>query len=393
MQQEAITRVSENNPALYPVTQANRMHILDILRGFAVFGILAVNIAGWAGPSYLPGYVSPQDIPIYDQIAEYFVLYLADGKFFTIFSFLFGLGFSVQLSRAEAKGRQISSFYPRRLLVLLAFGVIHTLFWVDDILRLYALLGFILLLFRHRSNRELLAWAGVFFALGYVFSLTNASFENTLPNLAGPARDIYRNGSFLTVAQFQIWAGIYMFLLVVQIQGANVMSLFLLGFLAGRVKFFEKLPENRGLLQKTMAIGLLTGIVLNTAHHWLDTTWLANLDFIIGALGLSAAYTSGLCLLSLRETGAKLLTPLGQVGRMALSNYMLQSIICSFIFNGYGLGFYEKIGQAGLVGLTVVIYLAQVLISNWWLSRFQFGPLEWVWRSLTYGQRQPFLKR
>jgi uncharacterized protein len=131
----------------------------------------------------------------------------------------------------------------------------------------------------------------------------------------------------------------------------------------------------------------------NAIHRWLETTWLANLDFMIGALGLSAVYVSGLCLLSLNETGAKLLAPLGQVGRMALTNYVLQSVLCSFIFNGYGLGLYEKVGAAGLLGFTLVIFIFQIWLSNWWLVRFQFGPLEWVWRSLTYLQKQPFRRK
>lgn len=376
---------------LQPIKISERIHILDILRGFALFGVLAVNIYGFASPAYLPGYDFRENMPWYDSFADAATLYLADGKFFTIFSFLFGIGFSVQMARAESKGRELMTFYPRRLGVLFGIGVLHALlFWVDDILRLYALLGFLLLAFRSRSNRSLLAWSGIFFVLNYGLSLASSALELSMPDIAAIGREIYLHGSFLAVVQFQAWAGIYVFLQVIQVQGANIMALFLLGLLAGRVKFFEKLPENRVLLQKILVIGLAASIVFNAIHHWLETSWLANLDFMIGALGLSAAYISGLCLLSLNESGAKLLAPLGQVGRMALTNYILQSVLCSFIFNGYGLGLYEQVGAAGLWGFTIAIFIFQVGLSNWWLSRFQFGPLEWAWRALTYLQKPPF---
>lgn len=385
---------SISSTSLQPVNVSERIHILDILRGFAIFGILAVNISGFASPAYLPGYEFTGNLPWYDDIAEALALYLADGKFFTIFSFLFGIGFSVQIARAESKGRQLMAFYPRRLGVLFGIGVLHAaLFWVDDILRLYALLGFVLLVFRNRSNRTLLAWSGTFFVLNYGLSLVSNALELSMPNIAAIGREIYLNGSFFAVVQFQAWAGMYIFLSVMQVQAGNVMALFLLGLLAGRVKFFETLPENRPLLQKILTIGLLAGIVFNAIHRWLETAWLANLDFMIGALSLSAAYVSGLCLLSLNGTGAKLLAPLGQAGRMALTNYVLQSVICSFLFNGYGLGLYEKVGAAGLWGFTLVIFIFQIWLSNWWLARFQFGPLEWLWRSLTYLQKQPFRRR
>ncbi len=379
---------------LQPVKASERIHILDILRGFAIFGILVVNIIGFATPSYLPGYKITSHLPRYDEIADLAVLYLADGKFFTIFSFLFGIGFSVQMARAESKGRSLMTFYPRRLAILLGIGLLHAiLFWVDDILRLYALLGFLLLAFRKRSSQTLILWAGIFFALNYLFSLTSQTLELHLPNLAALGREIYQQGSFLTVVQFQTWASMIIFVRVAQIQSGNVMALFLLGLLAGRARFFENPNEKRPLLKKMLALGLLTGIVFNIIHHWLETTWLKNLDFMIGALGLSTAYVCGLCLLWMHTSGAKWLEPLSQVGRMALTNYVLQSVLCSLIFNGYGLGLYEKVGTAGLLGISVAIFMLQVSLSRWWLTRFQFGPLEWLWRSLTYMQKQPFRRK
>lgn len=383
---------------LSPIDKTERIQILDILRGFAVFGILAVNIAGFASPAFYPGYVPPESLPWYDELAETLMLFFAEGKFYTIFSFLFGLGFSVQLARAEAKGRDVRSFYPRRLWVLLGLGLLHTLlFWIGDILRLYALLGFALLAFRSRSNRTLLVWAGIFFALGFVIlgliggPAGGGDTEGMPFDFVTMARQAYMNNSFLSVVIFQFFAGIVSFIVIALAQGASVMALFLLGLVVGRTGFFEGLFENQSTLKKIALWGLMIGLALNALFVFTENSWLASLGFTIGAPALAAAYVSGISLLSLKANGAKLLAPIGQVGRMALSNYVLQSVVCSLIFNGYGLGLFEQVGAAGLWGITFAVYLAQIPLSVWWLRRFQFGPLEWVWRSLTYGKKQPFV--
>jgi uncharacterized protein len=379
-----------------PVQQSERIHILDILRGFAIFGILAVNMAGFASPAFLPGYVSPASVPWYDTLAQNLVLFFAEGKFYTIFAFLFGLGFAVQLARADAKGKDIRSFYPRRLVVLFGFGVLHAIFfWTGDILRLYAVLGFTLLAFRKRSNRTLLIWAGALFALSFVvlgFLGAPGGKETAVPgfDIVGMARAAYTSASYLDVLGFQTLASPVSFLILLLIQGPSVMALFVLGLIIGRLHFFERLFEQRNVLWRVLWIGLVVGLIANSLFVFAEHDWLASLGFTIGAPALAAVYVGGLSLLSLRARGAGLLAPLGQVGRMALSNYVLQSVICATLFGGFGFGLYEQVGAAGLLGLTFLIYLAQIPLSVWWLNRFQFGPIEWLWRSLTYGKRQPW---
>ncbi|MBI5954689.1 MAG: DUF418 domain-containing protein [Chloroflexi bacterium] len=389
---------SQPNNNIHPVSLTERMQILDILRGFAVFGILAVNIGGFAAPVFFPGYVSPE-LTWYDKLAETLTLFFAEGKFYTIFSFLFGLGFSVQLARAETKGKDVRSFYPRRLWVLFAFGILHAVFlWIGDILRLYALLGFALLAFRKRSNKTLFIWAGIFLAVGFLLLVViggphGGGEEMPGMDVIAMARQAYNGNSVLSVVIFQFFSAFISFAVIAFTQGGTVMALFLLGLLAGRMKFFGQLGEHRAFFAKAIPLGLLAGLVFNALFVFVEEPWLSSLGFTIGAPALAAVYVSGLSLLSLKEGGAKLLAPIGKVGRMALSNYVLQSVACSILFNGYGFGLYEKIGAAGLWGITFAIYLCQIPLSSWWLSRFQFGPLEWVWRSLTYRERQPFLIR
>lgn len=381
-----------------PIQQGERIKILDILRGFAVFGILVVNIAGFATAAFWPGYVAPESQLWYDTLAEKFVEILFEAKFYTIFSFLFGLGFSVQLGRAAAKGKDIRSFYPRRLWILLGLGILHAvLLWTGDILRLYALLGFALLAFRNRSNRTLLIWAGIFTALSFaLLTVFNAPTGSGHPipglDIPGLARIVYHSTSYLRIVLFQAIGSLGSFIFIAMTQGPSVIALFLLGLLAGRLQFFEMLPQHRSKLGWVFLVGAVIGLAANSLMAFSETSWQISLGQTIGAPALAAAYTAGLSLLSLKKSGSKFLSPLSQVGRMALTNYVLQSLVCSVLFYGPGFGLYEKIGAAGLLGIAVLIYCLQIPLSVFWLNRFQFGPLEWLWRSLTYGKRQPMVK-
>ena len=374
-----------------PIRTAERIQILDILRGFAIFGILAVNIAGFASPAFLPGYEYPDFVPWFDELAEGFVIFLAESKFFTIFSFLFGLGFSVQLARAEAKGKDIKSFYPRRLWLLFVIGILHALFlWTGDILRLYALLGFALLAFRNRTNRTLIIWMIVFVVISFLFIGLMGGDDSGIPgyDVIAKARLTYNSPSYLSVLIFQFFSGIVSFIIIFLTQGPSVMSLFLLGLLVGRSKFLVDLGINRQVLNRIFWIGLIVGLVGNGLYLFLEDAWLASLAITFGSPAMSAAYVCGLALLSIGETGSKILAPLASVGRMALTNYVLQSVFCLFLFSGFGFGLYEDVGAAGLLGITFLIYGLQIPVSMWWLNRFRFGPLEWIWRSLTYRQWQ-----
>jgi uncharacterized protein len=205
----------------------------------------------------------------------------------------------------------------------------------------------------------------------------------------GMARAAYRSSSYIDVLIFQAISSPASWIITLVIRGPAVMALFLLGMLAGRSKLPEQLPEKRPLLRRIFCLGLLAGLAGNclllTSNPWLDA-----LGAMVGALTLASAYMSGLAWLSLSRTGARILEPLGTLGRVALSNYLLQSIVCTLLFDGFGFALYEKVDRAGLLGIALLIYVAQILLSVLWLSRFQFGPAEWLWRSLTYRQRPAF---
>lgn len=385
------------NQLLVPVALRERIQVLDILRGFAIFGILAVNIGGFASPAFFPGYV-PEYTGKWDGFANDLMLLLAEGKFYTIFSFLFGLGFSVQFVRAEGKGKDLKSIYPRRLWILFGFGVLHSiLFWYGDILRLYALLGFALFMFRNRSNRTLAIWAGILLLSSFLFLTLvggpNANEPVPGMDMVAMARETYSSASFFDVVKFQALFSPFSFLAIALFQGLSVMALFLLGLLAGRLRILERVGEVRSQFVRVLWLGMLIGLPLNALFAYSPSSLIQSFAFVFGAPVLSAAYIAGLALFAETRAGHTILTPIANVGRMALTNYVLQSLICSLLFFGFGFGLYEQVGAAGLWGVTFIVYLFQIPLSVWWLAKFQFGPLEWLWRSLTYGQWQPMLKR
>ncbi|MBS3932944.1 MAG: DUF418 domain-containing protein [Truepera sp.] len=405
-----------------PIAPGERIEIVDILRGFAIFGILLVNMLFFAHPVYRAAIdTGPWANPL-DQVASLLLAFFAQGKFFTLFSLLFGLGLAIQMQRSQDKGQSAVPLYVRRLLVLLLIGLAHAfLFWWGDILTGYALVGFILLLFRHTEPRRLLRWAVVFLAIPLVltagsvalFELARttpegaAQLEAVLAETEAQFRAAYEQA--LAVYRGENWVAMIPVRMAEWAFSANgalfggmlflVLAMFLVGLYIGKQRLLHNTTEHLPLFRRVFAWGAGIGIIGNllyvTLAHGasaLELTWgtltgLAGL--LIGAPALSLAYATGLVILAQNATWHRLFMPLAAVGRTALSNYLLQTLICTTIFYGYGLGLYGQIGPAAGLALSIAIFGLQVPLSNWWVKRFRFGPFEWLWRSLTYGKLQP----
>lgn len=357
---------------LAPTASNERIQVLDILRGFALFGVLTVNMHWFRG-----GLPTPQPL---DHMLDTIVVILVEGKFYIIFSFLFGVGFAVQMKRARAKGVNAMSLYPRRLLGLLAIGVLHyVLIWDGDILRLYAILGFVLIVFYDRPLKVILIAAVVLLVLSPLLPRLGASFLGS--GGLGTSRSILSTGTYLEIVSFRLQGFFSETLSILFFQGPLVLASFLLGLYAGRCEIFEHLKENRVLFRWGLVLGLLMGSVGTLLGI-----------FILSAPSLACAYTCAVCLLARSRKARRWLTPFSWMGRMALTNYIMQSVIGTIIFYGYGYGFYSKVDTDNSFVLIAVIYIGQVVFSRWWLEYFRYGPLEWLWRVLTYGQFQPFRK-
>lgn len=405
---------------LTPVAAADRLPTLDVLRGVALFGILTVNMAGFGWPQnlILPGQRLGESG--WDAAADWFVHALAEGKFYPLFAFLFGVGAAIQLERAEKAGADFSSLFCRRLFVLFCFGLAHALLlWEGDILVWYALCGFLLLAFRKRKPRTLLIWAGIglgtpllllLFAWALLAGLSLVpefaqEIQKQLTNAAAGAGQeldetirVFALGSYGEIFLQRLWQVLFMWL-VGLFYMPSFFAMFLVGLYAGRRGVFKDVELNLGLIRRVLIWGLAFGLPINLFYAVSMATsgfsdprflWLLGHALLeVGGPAQSLAYAAALTLLLRRERWQHLAKPIAAAGRMPLSNYLLQSLICTTIFYGYGLGLFGLFGRASGLALAVVIYCAQVLASRWWLDHFRFGPLEWLWRTLTYGRRPP----
>ncbi len=205
------------------------------------------------------------------------------------------------------------------------------------------------------------------------------------------AINLFSHGSYGEIVQYRI-ANFGGALIGSIFQSVSVFAMFLLGLYAGKRQFLVDIETNRAVFKRWLVGGLIVGIPGNILYLW-GGSMMSGIGFTLGATGLCFAYIGGLTLLSLGAGWSEWLRPLTAVGRMALTNYILQSVIATFIFYSYGLGLYEQVKPMALLLISIGIFAAQVPFSVWWLNRFRFGPLEWVWRSLTYGKWQGMRKK
>ena len=343
------------------------------------------------------------------------LIFLAESKFFTLFSLLFGLGFAIQLMRAEGSPGDFTRRFSRRLVILALFGLAHILFlWEGDILLLYALVGSLLFAFRQSKEttlRRWVFWLWLIPTLLFLFGFTALQVARQLPT-TGPQlaeADLAFTQFFITlrantVERYQ--AASYGETITLRLENYSqtipvlisriptVLGMFLLGLYIGKRGILANITEHlallRGVQRWGLLIGLMGSLVITTAFALLPSISALAVFFFNQTFGpiLALGYAATLILLARQPRWHQRLTPLAAAGRMALTNYLMQSVICTLIFNGYGLGLVGQVSAPLGVLLAIVIYTLQIMVSQWWLQRFQYGPLEWLWRSLTYGKLQ-----
>ncbi|GMT98784.1 DUF418 domain-containing protein [Corallococcus caeni] len=408
-------------PSAGPTEHSERVHALDALRGFALVGVFISNsLTSFNGRILLPREQSlalgaaPLDVAVNSLFGL-----LIDQKFVTLFTFLFGLGFALQLTRAEGRGVSIVPVYRRRLAVLLGIGLVHMFgVWVGDILATYAVVGFMLLPFRKCSDKAVLRWAAV---LLFAFPITFTVGQRVLPAVLHGAAEAERaqkatrdaeaahraeflaglsSDSVLTTQWANVrfgWAGMNNpsrpLLLSI------VLGRFLLGLWAGRRGLIQDVERHRPLLRRLAAWGLGVGttigllvLVLNLVYRGVASPpgWLAWLRTPrdVGYLFMGTGYAAAFALLFQRERWRKVLGVFEPAGRMALTSYLMQSVMSLCLYDGWGLGLIARTPPSRTVLFCAVLFAGQLAFSHWWLARFRFGPVEWLWRSLTYGRVQ-----
>jgi len=399
-----------------PVSIAERVHELDVLRGVALYGVFLMNMLGFAGDGLMATEQQLLLLPTApaDAVASQLADWLVADKANTLFAFLFGLGFYLQMQRLESRGVDFDRIYVRRLTVLLGFGIVHTLFfWSWDILNTYALAGFVLFALRDAKDRTLL-WGGLLLAL---FSLTVhellAEFAhlNDWHGLPSPYADeavLARQQASLAGdywGLFRLFAGYTLvdYLLNGLVVGWVLYALgrFMIGAWVGRRGWLQAahahLPGFRRVLQVALPAGLIGEGLACILGYYGDSGRLPDwehwelLGDALHMLAVPVLATGYLCavVVGLQTQGNRSwLAHFAPAGRMALTNYVAQSLFYAFVLFGVGpgLALAGRIGSASVVAIVTIAYASQIAASRWWLGRFRYGPLEWLWRRLTYGR-------
>jgi uncharacterized protein len=397
-----------------PTRQGAREPVLDALRGAALLGILLVNIHLMRGPDIWRVIAGEAIEPTgtADRVVAALTGWLVAGKFISSFALLFGVGAALIAGRATAAGRQPRGVLVRRYLWLMAFGLAHmVLLFPGDILFLYGLAGLLLVLFLDARAATIRGWAiGLVAVPAVLASLLAAAGAaigggGTEPS-AGPLRAFaeargdqavaaFVDGSYLDVVVANAWQAAFVqtsqLLLV-----PWVLALFLLGFSVGRAGWIDDLAARRPSLERAAVVGLLVGLPLNlplAASGPLGTdgpaaeavvsepllAFAVSMAQFVGAPLLAVGYLAAAALVFLRIGAPR---PLAAVGRMALSGYLLQSLLALVVFAGLGL--YGRLAMATSLLVVAAIWLVLLVASTWWTGRFRFGPAEWAWRALTY---------
>lgn len=384
-----------------------RIQALDVLRGIAVAGILCANVLVFFGIFVIPAErAAALPTVAADNVALFLEHVFVDGKFYSVFSLLFGIGFGLQLARG---GDAALPRFKRRLRILLAIGAIHAfLIWAGDILMLYALLGLTMPWFARKSDRDLLRWAVRLLAVPTVLYVVAVAVwalvgPGTAPAVAdskvpagilaifeamgrGGIKDAFIGNLVFVVGR---WADLF-----ASVRFPKVLGMFVLGLWTVRTGIAQAPALHRVMLVRWSRLGWCIGLPANLIAAWafLHSPYLPpSVGGLLGVamqgvgipmLAIGYAATVGLLVVD----GRRLITVFAPVGRMALTNYLMHSIICVVLSYGFGFALWWRVGASRAMAIAAAIIVVQIPLSAWWLSRFRFGPAEWIWRRLTYGR-------
>ena len=434
------SNTSDRPPAAGPVAGSERFAGLDVLRGVAVLGILVMNVYAFAMP--FPAYTNPfvmggtDPLNLGTWIATHI---LFDQKFMTIFSLLFGAGIVLMAERAAARGAPFGGTFYRRQIWLLVLGALHAyLLWFGDILFYYALIGMLAFLFRKRAPRTLIVTACVLLCVPPILNYASSFYMENLMNDAAAIEaradigaelsaedqatldewrasraffaptdedvqadlDAYRS-DYATILEYRV-----PFVLMMHLQATpffmlwRIGGLMLLGMALMKLGVFTA-GRSTAFYRRLLIAGYALGLPLTVFSVWLQFANEFEPIFVM-RVGMLPNYV-GSVLVALGHVAAVMLVVragiwpaaaarFAAVGRTALSNYLMHSLVMTTIFYGYALGLYGDVPRIGQQVLVAALIGVQLLLAPWWLSRFRFGPFEWLWRSLSYWRRQPLLR-
>lgn len=394
--------------------EQDRVQVLDVLRGFALAGILIINAMSiLAVNGSTPAFTV--DIPVLDRTLQDLILFFVESKFFTLFSLLFGIGFAIQIQSAEKQGNAFLPRISRRMFGLLIFGLLHImLLWDGDILLIYAITGTLLIAFRNTAFGRIRKWVIgllavpgilVFVVLIYTLlaRLSDAGSATFAKNDRSLAAEFANTDATQKLIQNSFIQGIgdrfhsYLELSPLLFSRIpTVLAMFLIGLYLGRSNFIRMIPEKIETLKRFRFWGLTIGFSLMflivTGTKFLPTisalVAIIEDQYLAGPI-LCLGYASALTLAFLKNPNRRIYRFFSRIGRMALTNYLSQSLVLTFVSYGWGLGLALKLNGFQVLGICIGLFVVQVVLSDMWLKKFKYGPLEWVWRCFTYWRVLP----
>jgi uncharacterized protein len=385
--------------AIQPIQQSQRTAIIDILRGWALLGVVLMNYIDY----FYMGLDSSKWKPdLFAQILQWTGNIIFAAKSWTLLSFLFGYGFAVLMGNVSAKGINPQKFFTRRMFWLFVLAVINSAFFFGDILKDYAVMGMVILLFwRCSAKVAFLISVALFFVTPAVAAYVNGLGLSGGMKLMEPYFPLYNSHNPFEVLWFGLISSYkYEILSLNYLVTVHVimLSLFFLGLAAQKINFFNRIVENKKYIKRIFWISLVTVLlliglfILSSAKKWNWMKYYQPFFFII--IGTMLFIASSLCWLYVSGKLKRFFRSMQIIGKMTLTNYIVQNILGIFLFSGFGFGLSlgHKIHFGYYLLFALVIYVAQTYFSKWWLSHYQYGPIEWVWRQLSYARKLPIRK-
>lgn len=383
-------------------TSDTRLESVDIVRGFALLALFLVHMI----ESYELYWADPRNGPISDTV---YLLFM--GKSFSLLALCFGFSFFILMDRAARRGTDFTARFAWRLTVLFAIGFVHAMIYRGDIIQLLALMGFLLLAFhRVRSNRLLIGVAALCFAnpiqlFQLAAAMSGAGWANQPPHhFSDPAMAVYLHGNLAEHLRANLWTGQLpkWWFMVESGRFSQILGLYLVGMVLGRIGFFARLGDFARARGLALAVAAATALAFYFLRDGIKAWFAAQhhgeasdrlLSYLLGSwFELSGTAVWLLVLLAIFQSPLRAaIRPLAAVGRTTLTLYILQSLVFVPVFYGFGLGLYDDWNQTVRLWVGIGAIATQLVLAAWWLRHFQYGPIEWMWRALTYWRRDvPF---
>ena len=382
-------------------SQKNRIKLVDALRGFALLGIVLIHFV-----EHFELFKQPEFnyffTPEINGVVFKTIFFLISGKAYSIFAIMFGFSFFIQLNRREQKGEDFRSVFAWRLTLLFIMGIIHSLVYRGDILHVYALLGFFLILFYKVNSKMLLVYAFLFAVQIPIIQQLIQSFlipdfiyvKDWGGNYGANCTEAYAYGSLWDVIKMNVWEGRYIVWVWTYYTGrlVQLFALFLIGLYLGRIGFFENPSNYKKAIKRALLIIFLLGIALYFimdkigASSFSGTQKMLFNDLLKSYYNLACTFVilTTFTLFCLKVKNSGFINNLAVYGRMSLSNYVFQALFGVILFYGFGFGMFKHMGAAWSLIAGAVFFIIQVQISKYWLKKYYYGPLEWLWRAFTF---------